>query len=68
MNGALNLHPKVAGGSLAGALGILIDWIFTLTHVHATPPVSGAIVLLLCFLGGWLAPMVAPPSSSAPKG
>ncbi len=56
MNGGLDLHPKVAGASLAGALGLIVVWLFSLGHITVPNEVAAAIVLALTFAGGWAAP------------
>jgi hypothetical protein len=57
MNGALNLHPKVVGGTGGGTLGILVVWLLGLAHVTVDPVVAGALVTVLAFVGGYLAPV-----------
>lgn len=59
MTGALDLHPKVAAASLAGALGLIIIWAASLAHVEVPNEIAGAIVLLLTFAAGWAAPKAA---------
>jgi hypothetical protein len=61
---ALTIHPKVAGASLAGALGLIIVWLFSLGHITVPAEVSAAIVLVLTFAGGWLSP--SPTTTNAP--
>jgi hypothetical protein len=56
MNGPLNIHPKVAGGSLSGALALIIIWVFSLVHIQVPVEVAAAMVLVFTFAGGWLAP------------
>lgn len=60
MNGALNIHPKVAGGTLSGALALLIIWVLMLCHVAVPDVAAGALVVALSGLGGWLAPAQIP--------
>lgn len=60
MNGALEIHPKVAGGSLAGALALIIVWGLSLAHVAVPTEVGMAFTLVLAFAGGWAAPSKAP--------
>jgi len=55
MNGALNIHPKVAGGTLSGALALIVLWALSY-WVVAPPEVAAAFTLLLGGIGGWLAP------------
>lgn len=58
MNGKLNLHPKVAGGTLSGALALIVLW--GLSYALVVPPeVAAAFTLVLSFVGGWLAPTFA---------
>lgn len=57
MNGALNLHPKVVGGTGGGTIGVLVVWLLGLAHVTVDPIVAGALVTVLAFVGGWLAPV-----------
>jgi hypothetical protein len=64
MNGSLNLHPKVVGGTGSGALGILIVWLLGLAHITVDPVVAGALVTALAFVGGWLAPILKPANST----
>jgi hypothetical protein len=63
---ALTIHPKVAGGTLSGALGLIIVWLFSLGHIDVPPEVSGAMVLVLMFAGGWLTPSPAAETNAPP--
>lgn len=56
MNGALDIHPKVAGGALSGALAILIVWILSLIGVQVPDVAAAALATALAGFGGWLAP------------
>lgn len=58
MNSALELHPKVAGGSLSGAVGLIVLWVLSLWHVSVTPEESGALVLVLGSVGAYFAPLL----------
>lgn len=57
MNGALNIHPKVAGATISGSLGILVVWLLGQAHVTVGTTVAAAIVAVLAAVGGWLAPI-----------
>jgi hypothetical protein len=56
LNGLLDIHPKVAGGTLACALAVLIVWILSLVGIPVPLVADGALVTALSALGGWLAP------------
>jgi hypothetical protein len=56
MNGRLDIHPKVAGATLAGALAVLIVWILSLVGIPVPDVADAALVTVLSGLGGWLAP------------
>ena len=58
MNSALDVHPKVVGGSLSGSAGILVIWLLGLAHVTVDPVVAGALVAIASGLGAWLAPVL----------
>lgn len=58
MNGALNIHPKVAGMTLTGALSVLAVWILGLAHVQVDPVAAGALTVVIGAFGGWLAPIL----------
>jgi len=55
VNGSLNIHPKVAGGTLSGALALIILWALSY-WVIVPPEVAAAFTLLLGSVGAWLAP------------
>jgi hypothetical protein len=55
MNGKLNLHQKVAGGGLSGALALIILWVLSY-WVKVPVEVGSAFTLLLSFAGAWLSP------------
>ena len=59
MGGALVLHPKVVGGSLSGACGVLCVWLLGLAHVGVDPIVASALTVVLGGFGAWLAPLAA---------
>lgn len=61
MNGALEIHPKVAGGTLAGSLTLIVVWILGLFGVAVPLEIGMAFTLLFTFAGGWLAPASAAP-------
>jgi len=63
MNGNLDIHPKVAGSTLAGSVAILIIWILSLVGIPVPDVADGALVIVLTSLGGWLAPAGYPPAS-----
>jgi hypothetical protein len=63
VNGALNLHPKVAGGTLAGSLTLIVVWVLSLVHVIVPLEIGMAFTLLFTFVGGWLAPASAAPAA-----
>lgn len=58
MNGPLDIHPKVAGMTLTGALGILAVWILGLAHVQVDPVAASALAVVVGAFGGWLAPIL----------
>jgi hypothetical protein len=66
MNGTLDVHPKVAGGTLAGAAALLIVWILSLCHVAVPDVAASALAVILGTLGGWLAPAGYPPAQPEP--
>ncbi len=65
MNGPLDIHPKVAGSSLAGAIAVLIVWVLGLVHVAVPDVAAGALVVALTTFGGWLAPAGYQPKAPA---
>jgi hypothetical protein len=66
MNGALNLHPKVAATLLAGWVVTLIVYgLHQWAHTDLPGPASAALVGLIAFVAGWLAP--AQVDTSPPK-
>lgn len=67
MKGALDIHPKVAGGTIAAAGAVLIVWILSLAGISVPVVADGALVTVLSGLGGWLAPASYPPSAAAPS-
>jgi uncharacterized membrane protein YfcA len=57
MNGALNLHPKVAASLLASWVTILIVYaLHQWAHVDLPAEVGAAITGVVAFAAGWLAP------------
>jgi hypothetical protein len=70
MNGALNLHPKVTASLLGGWVTVLI--LYSADHWgHVNPPsfVSAAVLGVVTFACGYLAPVAgveaaAPPPAS----
>jgi hypothetical protein len=64
MNGALTLHPKVAGGSLSACLALIVLWGVSY-WVVVPPEVAAAFTAALAFVGGWLAPTLAPAPPAA---
>jgi len=70
MNGALDIHPKVAGGTIAGAIAVLIVWILNLAGIPVPDVADAALVVILTALGGWLAPagypQTNPPAPATP--
>lgn len=58
MNGALNIHSKVAGGGLSGALALVI--LAVVGHwLTISPEVAAGITAIVGFVGSWLAPVIA---------
>ncbi len=58
MNGKLNLHPKVAGSGLTGALALIILW--GVSYAITVPvEVGAAFTVVLSFVGGYFAPIIA---------
>lgn len=57
MNGSLSLHPKVAGGTVSGALTLIILWVLSLWHVTVPPEIAAAGTLILATLGAYFAPL-----------
>ena len=60
MNGKLDLHPKVVGSTLAGALTILIVYGLSLGHITVPTVASAALTVVISGIGGWLAPVGYP--------
>lgn len=57
MPGALNLHPKVAASLIAGYLTVIIVYsLHQWAGVDLPDTVSAAIVGLITFAAGWVAP------------
>lgn len=57
MNGALNLHPKVAASLLAGYVTVIVVYsLHQWAHVDLPDAVAAAITGLVAFAAGWLAP------------
>lgn len=54
------IHPKAIGGTVGGALGIVLTWILIQFGLDVTPEVAGAISTICTFGLAWLVP--------APKG
>lgn len=50
------LHPKVAGGTTAAALGVALTAILRHAGVHVDAQLGAAISTLAAALGGWLTP------------
>lgn len=67
MNGALNIHPKVVGSTLAGAIAVLIIWILGLEHITVPETAAGALVVLIGGIGGYLSPILLPADKPAAK-
>lgn len=66
MNGLLNIHPKVAGGSFSGALSLIVLW--GLSYVVVVPTnVAAAFAVVLTGLGAYLAPVLKHDPPAAPK-
>lgn len=58
MNGSLDVHPKVTGGALASALGVLTVWLLGKAHVTVDPVAGAALVTVIGSFGAWLAPVL----------
>lgn len=58
MNGKLNLHPKVVGGTLAGSTVILIVWILSVCGITVPTVASAALTVVIGNIGAYLAPML----------
>jgi len=58
LSGSLNLHPKVAGGSLSACLALIILWAVSY-WVMVPPEVAAAFTSALGFVGAWLSPAQA---------
>lgn len=56
MNGALQIHPKIAGASLSGALSLIVIYVLGRFNITVTPDVAGAISVIFSFAGGYLSP------------
>lgn len=52
----MNVHPKVAAGSLAGALTIILVWGLSFAKVQIPPEVASAITVLISSFTGYLTP------------
>lgn len=60
MNGALNIHPKVAGFTISGAVAFIV--LRVLGHYYAIDSeLSEAVTFLFGALGGYLAPLAKEP-------
>lgn len=57
MNSALELHPKVAGGGISGALALIILWVLALWHITVPPEVAAAGTLILGSVGAYFSPL-----------
>jgi hypothetical protein len=62
MANALDIHPKVAGGTISSALTLIIVWVASYWVTVPTEPAI-ALSVVLGFVGGWLTP---PGPSPAP--
>jgi len=57
VNSSLNLHPKVAATLLAGWIVTLIVYgLHQWAHTDLPGPASAALVGIVAFAAGWLAP------------
>lgn len=63
MNGALTLHPKVAGGSLSACLALIVLWAISY-YVAVPPEVAAAFTAALGFIGAWLSPARSVPPAA----
>lgn len=61
----MNIHPKVALGSVFGAFGVVLVTVLGSVHgIHLSAAANGAIPTFLTLLGGWLAPSPSDPVTS----
>lgn len=67
MNGPLDIHPKVAAGSVAAAASLILIWALAQFKVALPGDVAGAIVVVLTFAAGWLAPTTKSETAPAVK-
>lgn len=51
---ALNVHPKVVGGTLAGTLAAIVVYALTLAGIHVPDVAAAALTTGFAGLGGWL--------------
>lgn len=59
-----NIHAKVKGGTVSGAVAVLVLWLLS-TKVAVPTPASDAITVIIAALGGWLTPAreISPPAA-----
>lgn len=48
------LGPVTGASTVGAALGFVLPWLFSLIGFDVPEPVAGALVVLLCALGGYL--------------
>lgn len=56
---ALQLHPKVAGGTLSGAVTICVLALLQHWNITVGDVTAGAITVIVTAVGGWLSPISA---------
>ena len=57
MKGALDVHPKVVGGTVASAIAMLVVWLVGVVFGISVPVgVQWALVVVFTAFGGWLTP------------
>lgn len=50
------IGPVTGASTLGAALGLVLSYLLTLVGIEVPEPVQGALVVLLCALGGYLMP------------
>lgn len=56
MTNALQLHPKVTGGSLSGAVALIVIALLKHWNVHLDEVTASAITVVVGSVGAWLTP------------
>lgn len=59
MSNALTLHPKTAGGTLSGAVALIVVALLKHWHVNLDDVTSSALTVIAGSVGAWLAPVAS---------